>query len=138
MKDLNQKMLNRLVSIKGRSFMYRADTIHVVDYRPEGGKVTIVTDKKWFDFSYEKIEGFLNELLPVEQDAENERGMLMVRQAKTTTSSINELRTVLMNSIEQVQKSKDYIPQAQEINSNVKSIIDIAKTEIEVLKILKS
>lgn len=47
-----------------------------------------------------------------------------------------KLETILMENIELVRKDKSHISQSQEVNSNVRSLIDLAKTEIEYMKTL--
>jgi|GEM_PF-2094327 len=47
-----------------------------------------------------------------------------------------ELSNIIMDNIRKVQKDKDYINQAREVNANIKSMIDLAKTEIEYMKTL--
>lgn len=45
-----------------------------------------------------------------------------------------ELKNILLNNIRKVQDDSTYLPQAQEVNANVKTIIDLAKTEVEMAK----
>lgn len=134
MKELRKKTLDRLEAIKGKTFMYNTRQMKILDYKVNGEKVQIVTDNGWQEPSYDKIDAFLDNLLPVQEGT----GLMIIQQAQVTSSSINELKGILMDNIKKVQESKDYIPQAQEINSNVKSIIEVAKAEIEVLKIMRS
>lgn len=52
-------------------------------------------------------------------------------------ASNKELREILMDNIRKVQADKEFIPQAAAINEQLKSIIDMRKTEVDVLKLLK-
>lgn len=45
------------------------------------------------------------------------------------------LAATILDSIEQVKKNPNYIPQAEAINSQVKSLIDLGKAEIEGFKV---
>jgi hypothetical protein len=47
-----------------------------------------------------------------------------------------EIKNLLLENIKKVNNDPSFIPQAQEINSNIKSIIELAKTEVEYLKAL--
>ncbi|MCO6499105.1 MAG: hypothetical protein J5I47_01865 [Vicingus serpentipes] len=51
---------------------------------------------------------------------------------------VSNVKQILLDNIKKVQENKDYIPQAAEINNNVKSIIDLAKAEIEMVKTIKN
>lgn len=65
---------------------------------------------------------------------------LVARPEVTQTSVIqrtgSRLEKILMDNIQKVQQDKDYIPQAREVNTNIKSLIDLAKTEVEYMKTL--
>lgn len=50
------------------------------------------------------------------------------------TSMADKLIDVLEDNIRRVQEDKDYIPQAQAINNNVNSIINIQKMKLDVIK----
>lgn len=60
---------------------------------------------------------------------------ISIRDAGIIGRSSSDLQKILMDNITKVQKDKSYIPQAQEINNAVKSMIELAKTEIEALKV---
>jgi hypothetical protein len=49
-----------------------------------------------------------------------------------------EISELLLDNIKRVKDDKEYIPQAQEINSNIKTMIDLAKAEIEYMKTLST
>lgn len=59
-----------------------------------------------------------------------------VTQTSLIQRTGSKLETILMDNIDRVQRDKDYIPQAREVNANIKSIIDLAKTEVEYMKTL--
>jgi len=60
----------------------------------------------------------------------------VVNQTSLISTVNHDLKNILMDSINKVRENKDYIPQAQEVNNNVKSIIDLAKAEIEYMKVI--
>ncbi len=46
-----------------------------------------------------------------------------------------KLAEILMDNIEKVRKDPKYIQQAEAVNSQVKSMIELGKSEIEMLKV---
>lgn len=53
---------------------------------------------------------------------------------------LGQCKDILMDNIKKLQgeDGAKFIPQAQEIKHNVSSVIDLAKTEIELIKVIKS
>lgn len=54
-----------------------------------------------------------------------------------TTGLAHQLKDILMDNIKRVQENKDYIPQADVVRENVDSMIDLAKTEIAYMAVMK-
>lgn len=138
MKELSIKTQNRLEQIKCKTFLLNANQVKILDYKINGEKVQIVTDHGWHEPSYEKVDAFLDKLLPVEDDAVSEKGQLIVQHANQTSSSISELNNILMENIRLVQQDDNNIPKANAINNSAKQMINLAKVQLEVLKAMKS
>ena len=57
------------------------------------------------------------------------------RMSKTIMASTGQdLVEILRDNIRKVQEDKNYIPQAQEIQNNARTIIELAKVEVEYYK----
>lgn len=92
----------------------------------------IVTDQTDILILVSDIDQHINDIEVTEDE-------LMVPQPLQTSmiSRVNKnLQDILMENINNVKNKKDYLPQAQEINANVKSMIELAKAEIEYMKTL--
>ncbi|GAB2994067.1 hypothetical protein GCM10027284_09090 [Cyclobacterium sediminis] len=50
----------------------------------------------------------------------------------------SKIEAILMDNIENIQKKPEYLEQAKEINANVKTLIDLAKTEVDYMKTIAS
>jgi len=51
------------------------------------------------------------------------------------SDTLAQLRDVLLDNISKVQKDKDFVPQAREINNSVKEVCNLAKIDIEYIKL---
>lgn len=65
-----------------------------------------------------------------------EVAVMAVPQTSMIQRVNKDLQEILMDNIKKLKSDKEYIPQAQEINANVRSMIDLAKAEIEYMKTL--
>jgi len=50
----------------------------------------------------------------------------------------SKIEELLMDNISKIQRDKEYLPQAREVNANIKSLIELAKTEIEYMATIAS
>lgn len=53
-------------------------------------------------------------------------------------TNASNLANIIMDNITKLKTDKAYIPQAQEINNAVKTMIDLAKVEVEYMKTINS
>lgn len=74
------------------------------------------------------------------QENENqEQGMTVIPEVTGVVTSISnnasELSQLLMSNIRRLKEDPKFIPQAEAINSQVKTLIDLGKTELEAMKL---
>ena len=117
----------------GNEYMYMAKNHNVLSYQIDKEIVTIVTDVKWYKFPKFKVLSELRDFLPVENNGKQ----LSVITPQIDGSVFSQLKKDLLDSIKKVKENAEYIPQASAINKNVKTLIDMAKTEIEMVKVMK-
>jgi len=132
-------------------------------YHFNGLKVTVFTSEKVFDFeNCEKCNDFINSLIEVPSPApmrsttavDNSHswspadrpasGSSLTNTAKNAVSVnfhingsvLGKLKDITMASIEKLQAENggEFIPQAQQINNEIKQVMALAKTEIEMVK----
>jgi hypothetical protein len=121
--------MENIKKLLGKTFLYRGNQIKIENYSVQNGGVTLVTDKGFIDKKESEIDSFIFELQPV--------SYAPVVQTQIDSSVIGNLKDILMDNIAKVKADANFIPQSEEINKNVKSIIDLAKTEIEMVKIIR-
>lgn len=115
----------------GDKFTYRSEqyTLLGVDYESGVYKIdtdrerVIVTDLNEINFTTMEQNKYLEK--PVEAPS------------SIITTNAGELTNILMDNIKKVQNDASYISQAEAINSQVKTVIDIAKAQIEMYKAMR-
>jgi hypothetical protein len=145
--------LETLKEMKGKSFVY-GETLHqLIDYSIDDvrEKVTIKTDKKLFDRNYDSVAEFLTyfklvvEAETIDESNQVERSIVTTNNQIVQSSAVYEehaalakdLIGILKENINKVRTDKNYIPQAQAINNNVNSIINVTKLQLDVYKQFK-
>ena len=105
------------------------------------GIITFKTNKRQFSLpeEYFNIEDFQI----MGKETENKYLAEPVKPASDVIASTiigtnaSELTSILMDNIKRIQSDASYIAQAEAINNNVKSIIEVAKAQIDAFKVMK-
>lgn len=138
-----KKFLKVLQQMKGKTYQYAGKIHYIVDYTidEQREKVTLKTNLQTFERPYESMDEFLNywteaTALPatVNGAGESNRNNALV---ESETNLVDDLTQILKENIEKVQKDPGYIKQAQAVNNNVNSIINLTKLKLDVLKFSK-
>jgi hypothetical protein len=137
----NKTFLKTLEFMKGKTFQYANQIHYLVDYSidEQREKVTIRTNLKQFERGYDSAEEFLSYWKPantmaIQKTSESNESAIMLEQEN---SLADEMITILKENIQKVKTDKNYIPQAQAINNNINSIINVKKLQLDVYKQFK-
>lgn len=132
-----QQIESSLKGMVGKLYMHNTDNKRVLRFKIDHDYVRIVTDVDDINIKPADFKLRLQDFLPVDETPIKQANSLII-QKTVVGSSAFELKEILMDNIKKVQGNKDYIPQAVEINNNVKSIIDLAKAEVEMYKSIRN
>ena len=77
--------------------------------------MTVATDNGWLEFELSQADKALAEFLPVHA---NNRQMAIVVMPKN--GELQNLKNVILDNIQKVQKDKDYVKQADSINKSIR------------------
>lgn len=130
-----------------KTYTYANQIHYVKEFRvdQENEKFRIVTNLSTYERKFESIHDFLDYWKPVNsttlpttqlQAETNENDLPSITFQQENNLS-NNLIAILNDSIAKVQNSKEYIPQAQCINNNIYTIVNIAKMRMSVYKQFK-
>jgi len=133
MQALNiNKLTERLEECIGKTFLYHTREIRITGYKHEQDYILVQTNKD--EYRVHNLSSFLGELKPVETEDES---WTQVSVIVHDADKIKKLEDVLFDNIEQVKGNAEFVPQAREINSNVKTILEIEKMKLEAVKLMR-
>lgn len=134
---MNAKKLNSILqNMKGKSYQYGNQLHTIQGFTLDDDKFTITTTLSNYSRKLEAAETFLNYWQPVtgtELSPVNEDQQLAIFVEKEQ-SKADRLIEILEDNITKVQNDAGYIAQAQAINNNINSIINIQKMKMDVMK----
>lgn len=139
-EDWAEQMKGKEVSYVGRTF-----TIAGVEIKPDfikihtGTKPFVILNEDWYEFT-KKVKITETPITMENQQKKTENlpshnDFRDARMSKTIMASTGQdLVEILRDNIRKVQEDKNYIPQAHEIQNNARTIIELAKVEVEYYK----
>jgi hypothetical protein len=143
--DVKQRLKSQL----NKKFKLGTTKFEIVNFElKEDGHSTVILNSGFVDFKTEKdLSHWLDELQEadssdIEKWSPKEAQIVKSNPGyafKIGSNVLSEMKDVAMDSIKKLQAENgaDYIPQAQEINRQVGRVIDLAKTEIELVKTIQ-
>jgi hypothetical protein len=126
------KIEDRLQSMIGKTYMYHTFTHKILSYQVRSEGVTIISDKKWIVIPITKINAELEQFLPIEFEKE-----VVVALTLFESGNKKSLKDLVMNNIDKLQQDPKFIDQAKALNEQVKTMIAMAKLELETIKLKK-
>ncbi len=123
-------IVEKLREMVGKSFLYNTREHKIRGFALKDGKAFIYTDKT--TIKGEATKEFLNEFLPIEEDFEEHSLQLLPDR-----NQMMNLKEILLDNIKKVKEDKSYIPQANSINKNINTLLNMAKLELEYYRTLK-
>lgn len=125
---MKQTLEDRIRNMVGKKYLYNANEQKVLSYRFENNNLIIVTNRTWVEVPITAANKKLDEFLPIESE-ENSMALISL-QRENRESLIN----LIQDNIAKIKNNPEYIKQAKEINSQVRTILDIVKTELQIHK----
>lgn len=127
------KATEKLNKTLGKNFLYLGANILIQNYSKKDDKIRVITDKRDYNLTEEELTTFLNDLQPVD----NSVAIVPQAAAILNTSGLSDLQNILLDNIKKVQGNKEYIPQASEIQAQVKTFIDLVKVQVDCVKLMQ-
>lgn len=119
----------------GKTFLYMGAEYVVKEItRVEPDLYRIVTDKRILRLTYSELQ---KDFMPVMTAKEKATGVVLYRGLQVETNQLRDLAAVLMENIKKVQADAKFIDQAKSINQSARTLIDLKRTQIEMVKLVK-
>ncbi len=126
-----------LTGMKGKVYRYKNERHHILRYSISH-VVKIITDRSDITIMMDDFQQVISTFHEVpESEAVQVMGATGLQHQTVINSSGIELKNTLMDSIRELKRNKGYTAQASAINETVKTIIDLAKVEVEMIKVMR-
>ncbi|PRY51512.1 hypothetical protein B0I27_10798 [Arcticibacter pallidicorallinus] len=131
-----------LTGMVGKNYTYNRRKVTVLRFEIKEKVIRIVCATEDITILVEDFQDTMKSFLPDTTPAISSENTPAVVSPSAVPQTIirtsgGELKDLVMENIRKIQRDKEYIPQAIEINNQVKTLIDLAKTEIELIKALR-
>ena len=129
----------QLDSFIGATVHYEKQNIKIEKYKEVAGNICVVTNVRTFQFYPEEIQSkFLDKI----SDAKEEGSFIPPKELekKSFVAIPEENRTVkntILEMLEKIKKDPSSIDQAKAIFLGVNTLVNVQKTEIEMIKLQK-
>lgn len=120
----------KLQQMVNKTWMHNARNHKLLSSKINGEKVILVTDKEWIEVPLTKINQKLSEFLPVDEPKESELSVVLFKGNGKAS-----LKDLIYENIDNIKKDPSYIPKAKALNEQVKTIIEMAKLELQIKNI---
>lgn len=127
---MTKTIAERLKDMQNKTWMYKTKLHKIINYKINDTNIEIVTDKDWFVIPVNKINVTLAEFLAAEEEKRNNINITLFQGNNKLA-----LKDLVIENIEKIKKDPGYIPVAKALNEQLKTMIQMAKLEIEYKKI---
>tara|TARA_R110000803_G_scaffold36811_6_gene79162 strand:+ start:2661 stop:3083 length:423 start_codon:yes stop_codon:yes gene_type:complete len=133
---MREELKTQLNMMVGNTYIRDNIQHSIDDYREEIGHVIIVADSQEFRIPIDQLEDNLRLFEPVGMlpaHVNHSKGLKHVKSA-VKQNDLDLMRSSLVETLEKVKADSNYIPQANSISKICGSIMQVAKTELEMRK----
>lgn len=137
---MTTELKKQLDAIVGKTFNYNGKNVNIDGYKEVGGTNIVVFMPKPRNFLINEIPDFLFDLMePLEKDLTPAQVGVPKNELQVfePTKENATVKATLLETLAKVKEDKDYIPQAQAVCNVVSQIVNVQKTEIKMLQLVK-
>lgn len=135
-------LLQQLAKLEKQQVRYKNEEYYIKSYSLERGLITIQTNKESIFINDNEFKPSAFEIMnqeqvtPTKQQEPVNPYLEPVQPTKTVISGAEmDIKGIIENNIKRIQEDKGYIEQAGAINDQIKTLIDLAKTQILASKV---
>lgn len=120
----------------GNTYKFENKKVLIYDVRIKGNIASLVTDHDVIEVPIDGLEDYLPDFKFIKSNQLVRRPEI-AEMVISSGSLYQKLQSTLMDTLEKVQKDKDYIPQAQAINDTIKQFVELEKVKVSTIQLLK-
>ncbi|HXU28140.1 MAG TPA: hypothetical protein VN698_12995 [Bacteroidia bacterium] len=130
-----------LSAMMGKTYQHRTseEIYKFLSFKETGETILVATDKDWLETTIYNVNVFMREYKEVEVKgndivavANTPEKQMVSRSRIAPNQTLEKIRDVLLDSMDKVVASRDYVPQAQQISKSAQTLINLAKLEIDI------
>lgn len=135
----------KLDDITGKAYSYKGENISISKYKKTDSTVVIFINNRPRNFLFSEAEVFINSLEPpIDKPITDTLKKPSIPSSKKSleiyepTAENKEVKETLLETLKKVKTDPDFIPQAQAICNVVNQIVQVQKTEIQMLNFISN
>lgn len=153
---MTDKLEQQLLNIRGEYIKYDTKTYGVINFKKMTGSIVIYTDKRTFNFLNSEIDDFLENIEVIETkqpfkaniaasafniDSSTEK-LPTIKENKSLalyqqTDAQKQIQSSLLDMLKKVQENPKIIPQAKAVCEIANAMVNMEKTQIQLLRLSK-
>jgi hypothetical protein len=128
-----QHWIELLSAMEDKVYMISGQRERILHHYADGDVIVVKTNMRTRKIDAPKFREFMENVLEIDDTPVPTK-----IETATTPKVFKTLTDTLMENIEKIKNNPEYIPQAQAINNTAKQVIDIARTQVEVIRLQQS
>lgn len=137
---MDNSIRTQLESLVGKKLHYEKQNIELKNFKEIAGNICIVTDVRTFQFYPNEIqEKFLDKISePKEEGTFNPPSLLEKKSFVELPAENLTIKTALMEALQNLKSDPNFLSQAKGVCEIANTMINVQKTEIEMVKLQKN
>ncbi len=133
------KIKSKLSELLNVNVKFGISEFQIVDYKYDNGEMIIEVSDRDTPFIYNSVNScldFINDLIPIKSLSLNQVTSKIEKRNDIAYDNIaTMLKEIILDNITKLKTDSKFIPQANAINSQMQSLINLKKLEIEDKKL---
>lgn len=136
-----KRLADQLKTMVGKSYNYKGKDIKVIALVKNGVHFELDTDASRIKIPVTTSADDLKKFVPTDMVGIEEKqkpSMSLVVTSPGSGGGIEKIKQTVFETIERIKADAGYLPQAQAINANINTLINLGKLELEAIRLAKS
>lgn len=127
----------KIESLLNKTYEYKGKEITITSYKEVRGQIVLFKENEnlFGTFNYEQFQAFLNQI----KEPSEKKVLLPTQQTfvEMLPQENVQMKKSLLEMLELVTKDKAYTPQAQAVCNIANAMVNIQKTELQIIQAIK-
>lgn len=138
---MTTELKQQLDAVVGKEFLYCSRIVEITKWKKVGGTTIVIwIDDRPNNFYHSEAEEFLRALQPKPEGVQTSKNKVQVSDHSENLPVPKENQTIketLLETLQKVKEDKAFIQQAKAVCEVVNQMVNVQKTEIQIIKALK-